>query len=114
MYLETILSLSLKQEKVRAVDVSREIGFSKPSVSRALGILRENSFIIQDQKGCIFLSASGRMIAERIYERHNTLTRCLEKMGVDHENASRDACKMEHDISDATFNAIKEYLGISD
>ena len=107
MYLETILVLSKKNPTVRAIDVSEEMSFSKPSVSRALGILKNDGYVISDANGYLTLTDSGRKIAEKIYERHTVLTRLLVSLGVDKETAAEDACKMEHAISDVSFAAIK-------
>ena len=110
MYLETILILSQKNNLVRSVDVGEYMGFSKPSVSRAVGRLREDRYILVDKDGFLTLTDSGRAIAEKIYERHRVLTKILMTLGVDEATATADACKMEHDISDATFAAIKAHL----
>ena len=110
MYLETILILGLRKNLVRAVDVSEEMGISKPSVSRALAKLKSDSCIIVDESGHIAFTERGRAIAEKIYERHLVLTEILVALGVDRDIAARDACKIEHDISDETFNAIKQHL----
>ncbi|MCR5761610.1 MAG: metal-dependent transcriptional regulator [Sphaerochaetaceae bacterium] len=110
MYLETILVLSQNSEVVRSIDVARERGYSKPSVSRGLGILRDEGHIAFDNNGHITLTESGRKIAEKIYERHNVLTRLLMNAGVDEETASEDACRIEHVISDKTFDIIKAKL----
>ena len=110
MYLETILLLSKDRAVVRSVDISEYRGFSKPSVSRAMGLLREGGYITVDRGGGIFLTDAGREIAERIYERHTTLTEALIAIGVDPETAADDACKVEHYISMKTFDAIKAHL----
>ena len=109
MYLETILVLSKKSSAVRAVDVGEHMGFSKPSVSRAIGLLKEGGYVIADEAGHLSLTDEGRGIAEKIYERHRLLTSFLIRLGVDEETASHDACKIEHDISDTSFEAIKRY-----
>lgn len=109
MYLEDILVLKKKKGNVRAIDIANYMGYSRPSVSRALGILKKNDFITVDASGFISLTDEGRRIAEKIYERHNVLSRFFEEIGVDHETAVADACKIEHDISDATFEKIKEH-----
>ena len=111
MYLETILILSQRMENVRAIDIGEEMGYSKPSVSRALKILKENSYINVDKNGYITLSKTGREIAEKIYERHQVLSEILIKLGIDPEIAIEDACRMEHVISDASFAAIKKSIG---
>ncbi|MBR2546071.1 MAG: metal-dependent transcriptional regulator [Erysipelotrichaceae bacterium] len=110
MYLETILILSQRMENVRAIDIGEEMGYSKPSVSRALKILKENSYINVDKNGYITLSKTGREIAEKIYERHQVLSEILIKLGIDPEIATEDACRMEHVISDTSFEAIKKYI----
>ena len=107
MYLEAILVLSVEKGSVRSVDVSEYLGYSKPSVSRAMGILKKEAYISMDKDGIITLTEAGRQIAEKIYERHTLLTKLLMKIGVDEETASADACKLEHDISDKSFDAIK-------
>lgn len=110
-YLETILVLQKKKGNVRAVDVAAELNFSKPSVSRALGILRTEELIAIDAKsGIIAFTPRGLERAQAIYERHRTLTRYLEGIGVSPENAEADACRIEHVISEETFAAIKEQL----
>ena len=110
MYLETILILSKEQERVRSVDVAERMGFSKPSVSRAVGLLKESGCITVDGLGSIELTDRGREIAENIYERHTILTKVLTLIGVSEETAAEDACKVEHYISDETFAAIKAHL----
>ena len=110
MYLETILILSGKMEHVRAIDIGEEMGYSKPSVSRALKILRENSYITIDKNGYVFLSKTGLEVAEKIYERHQVLSEVLIRLGIDPEIAIEDACRMEHVISDTSFEAIKKFI----
>lgn len=110
MYLETILILSKKIGMVRAIDIGEYMGFSKPSVSRAMGLLKKDGHIIVDAHGSIKLTDSGRAIAERIYERHTVLSDVLCMLGVEKEIASEDACKIEHYISDETFDAIKKHI----
>lgn len=110
MYLETILILSRKQGFVRSVDVSEHMGYSKPSVSRAVGLLKSGGYITIDPDGHIHLTQSGMETAEKIMIRHTVLTRMLVSLGVDPETATADACKMEHVISDATFDAIKNHM----
>lgn len=109
MYLETILILSEKNPLVRSIDVCEYMGYSKPSVSRAVSRLKSDRFIIVDKDGYITLTESGKKIAEKIYERHTLLKEFLIKLGVDPETANTDACKIEHDISDTTFQAIKKH-----
>ncbi len=110
MYLETILVLSQKKSAVRSIDVAEEMSYSKPSVSRAMGILKTGGYIEIDKYGHITLTDSGRKTAERIYERHRILSTILMRLGVDEKTATDDACKMEHYISDTSFAAIKEHL----
>ena len=110
MYLETILILSKKMNTVRAIDVVAEMGFSKPAVSRALAKLRGDRLILVDNDGYIALTETGRQIAETIYERHTTLAKLLMSLGVDEETATADACKIENDISEKSFHAIKKHI----
>ena len=112
MYLESILVLSRKKPNVRAIDVGEYMGFSKPSVSRALGLLKNGGFVTADEHGFLTLTKEGRAIAEKIYERHTELTNYLTLIGVDKEVASEDACKLEHVLSDESFEAIKKQLQI--
>ena len=109
MYLETILVLSKKNPAVRAIDISEYMGYSKPSVSRAVGLLRSGGFITVDKDGFIVLTEDGLTVANKIYERHTLLTQFLIRLGVDSDTASEDACKLEHAISDISFEAIKRY-----
>ena len=109
MYLETILILSKKMSEVRSIDICEYMGYSKPSVSRAVGLLKNGEYINVDKNGYITLSPSGREVAEKIYERHTLLTQFLIKIGVDEKTATEDACRLEHVISDASFNAIKKH-----
>ena len=110
MYLETILYLTKEKGSVRAIDVAEHMGYSKPSVSRAMGLLKNGGYITVDENGFITLTASGRATAEHIYERHTVLTEMLLGLGVDKGTAANDACRMEHYISDKSFNAIKRHL----
>lgn len=110
MYLETILILSQKLPLVRAIDISDEMGYSKPSVSRGLGLLRKSGLIEVDKSGGITLTADGKSIAERIYKRHKAITEFLVLLGVDKETAAADACKIEHDISDKSFQMICKFI----
>ena len=112
MYLETILILSGEKPAVRSIDVGEYMGFSKPSVSRAVGKLKADGYISVDKSGYITLTESGRATAERIYDRHNTLEKIFMTMGVDHETAEDDACKLEHYLSDTTYEAMKKYFNI--
>ena len=107
MYLETILVLSQRSGFVRAIDIGEEMGYSKPSVSRAVGILRQGGYIHVAEDGGITLTEEGRAVAEKIYERHRLLSGFLISLGVDEKTAVEDACKMEHVISDASMEAIK-------
>lgn len=109
MYLETIFVLSKKQTEVRSIDVAEYMGFSKPSVSRAVGLLRENGYIEVSREGFLTLTDHGREEAERMYERHTWLTDFLVQLGVDENTAADDACKIEHYISDESFEAIKKH-----
>lgn len=113
-YLETILILSKSLPVVRSVDIANELGFKKPSVSIAMKNLREKGYITVMEQGYIFLTDSGREIAEMIYERHEFLTNWLASMGVDTEIAAQDACRMEHVISKESFDAIKKYCASAD
>lgn len=110
MYLETILILSQKSSHVRAIDIGEYMGYSKPSVSRAMHILREENYIKIGDDGGITLTEKGALLANKIYERHQVLSRILRMIGVDEETATDDACRMEHVISDESFNAIKAYI----
>lgn len=109
MYLEAILVLSKQSGFVRSVDVGEYLGYSKPSVSRAMGILRKGEYIVMEKDGAITLTDKGREIAEMIYERHTVLSRLLIQLGVSEETATADACKLEHAISDESFQAIKAH-----
>lgn len=110
MYLETIYILSKERASVRAVDVGDYMGYSKPSVSRAMGLLRGGGFIVVDQDGSISLTDAGLEVAEKMYERHTLLTALLRRLGVEEEVAVEDACKIEHNLSDQSFAAIKRYV----
>lgn len=110
-YLETILVLHNKNDIVRSIDVAAELGFSKPSVSRAMGILKKDGYISMDEKGHIVLSESGQKVATSIYERHNNIAKFLmEVLGVSEENALKDACRIEHDLSNEAYGKICEAL----
>ena len=110
MYLETIYILSQKNGYVRSVDVSEYMGYSKPSVSRAVGILKNAGYLTTDKNGYLVLTDSGKTVAEKTYERHNVLKNLFVRIGVNEETASEDACKIEHVISDETFDAIKKFI----
>lgn len=109
-YLEAILALS-KQGPVRSIDVAQFLGFSKPSVSRAMSLLRENGYVAVNDTGHLLLTDSGREIAASMYERHTLLTKWLVQLGVPADIAAEDACKIEHDLSAETFAAIKRHVG---
>ena len=109
MYLETIYILSKKNNAVRAIDVGEYMGFTKPSVSRAIGLLKKGGYVAADADGHLSLTQAGTEIAGKIYERHRLLTDYLMRLGVDEATAAEDACKMEHDISDQSFEAIKRH-----
>ena len=111
MYLETILILSLKGKPVRSIDVADYMGYSKPSVSRAVGLLKSGGYLEMDPNGYLTLTDEGRRVAEQIYERHQMLTEFFVHIGVDPEVAAEDACKIEHVISEETFRAIKKHAG---
>lgn len=111
MYLETILILSKENSHVRSIDVCEHMGYSKPSVSRAVGLLKSGGYITVDGDGYITLTEAGRDVAQKIYDRHDVLSDFLVSLGVDPEVAAQDACKIEHDISDESFEAIKRALG---
>ena len=110
MYLETIHVLLQRNGTVRSVDISEHMGYSKPSVSRAVGLLKGNGYILVDKDGYITLTDSGIRVAEKIYERHTLLSDLLMTLGVSRETALEDACKLEHAISDESFEAIKRYI----
>ena len=109
MYLESIHVLLQQRGKVRSVDISEYMGYSKPSVSRAVGVLKTREFIAVDKEGFITLTEKGLAVAQKIYERHTLLSQLLIALGVDPEVAAEDACKLEHAISDESFRAIKKY-----
>jgi len=110
MYLESILVLSLQGKSVRSIDVSEYMGYSKPSVSRAIGLLKSGGYVTVDEDGFLHLTGIGRETAEKTYERHRVLSDLLVRLGVSPETASNDACKIEHAISDETFEAIKRHV----
>lgn len=110
MYLETIYVLSQKSNSVRSVDVAEEMGYSKPSVSRAVGLLRKDGLLLMDETGELKLTEVGEEKAKRIYERHTVLSRLLMNLGVDEATATEDACRIEHYISDRSFEAIKAHM----
>ena len=108
-YLEAILVLSRELGNVRSIDVGEYMGYSKPSVSRAVSILKKGGYVLMDDNGHLTLTDTGLEIAQKIYERHTTLTDFLIRLGVNEKTAAEDACKMEHDISDETFAAMKKH-----
>ena len=110
MYLEAILVLSQKNGFVRSIDVSEYLGYSKPSVSRAVGILKNGNYVVVGKDGSLSLTESGKAIAEKIFERHTVLSSLLIRLGVSEETATADACKLEHAISDESFEAIKRHV----
>ena len=110
MYLETIYILSQKSSSVRAIDVGEQMGFSKPSVSRAIGLLKKEGFVETDDLGYLKLTQKGEEKAKSIYDRHTVLTKLFINLGVSEETAVNDACRIEHYISDETFNAIKAHM----
>ena len=110
MYLETIYVLSQRSSSVRGIDVGAEMGFSKPSVSRAIGILKKDGLVITDEQGFLKLTEKGEEKAKVIYERHQLLSQLLMNIGVDEKTATEDACRIEHYISDKTFDAIKNHV----
>lgn len=110
MYLETILILSEKKSFVRAVDIGEYMGYSKPSVSRAMGLLKNGGFISVSDEGAITLTEEGIGVAKKIYERHTFLSEGLMRLGVNRETATEDACRIEHVISDESFSALKRHF----
>ena len=110
MYLETIYELSQKQSAVRSIDVAESMGYSKPSVSRAVGLLKQGGYLLMDKDGFLTLTDEGIAVAKKIFERHTVLSRMLTMLGVSEAIAAEDACKIEHVISDETFEAIKNHL----
>ncbi len=112
-YLEAILMLSQQKGLVRSIDIAHQMNYTKPSVSRAMSLLRERGHIVMDKDGWITLTDTGRAIAERIYERHRLLTQWLTQLGVSPQVAAEDACRLEHDLSDETFQRMKEHIAAS-
>ena len=112
MYLETIYLLSRQRNFVRSIDVAEHMGYSKPSVSRAVGLLKQGGYLTVDEDGFLFLTDEGNAVAEKIFERHTVLSRLFVRLGVSEAVAAEDACKIEHIISDETFAAIKAFLNL--
>lgn len=109
-YLETILQLSQNSNGVRSIDIAHEMNFSKPSVSRAVNLLKNGGFINIDKDGFITLTSEGKKVAEKIYERHRIISKWLINLGVDEKTALQDACKIEHDLSELSFEKLKEHI----
>jgi len=109
MYIETIYLLSKEKGAVRAIDVAEYMGYSKPSISRAIGILKQGGYVVGDAHGFLTLTNDGLAVAKKIYERHTLLSKFLVQIGVSEKTAVEDACKIEHILSDETFEAIKKY-----
>lgn len=109
-YLETILMLKKKNGHVRSIDVANELGFTKPSVSVAMKNFREEGYVVIDEDGGLKLTSKGLEIAERVFERHGVIAQALILLGVDEETAHEDSCKIEHDISQQTFEKLKEFI----
>ena len=112
MYLETIYQLSRQQPSVRSIDIAEAMGYSKPSISRAVGLLKQGGYLLVDQDGFLTLTESGLSIAQKIYDRHTTLAKALMALGIDRQTAAEDACKIEHVISEETFAAIKKHMQV--
>ena len=110
MYLETILILSQTKNYVRSIDVCEYMGYSKPSISRAVSLLRNDGYLDMDDRGYLTLTEKGLSVAEKIYERHQVLTKALTNMGVEQKIAEEDACRIEHVISDESFDMIRSYV----
>ena len=112
MYLESLFVLSRTGDRVRAIDICEYMGYSKPSVSRAIGLLKSGGYVVSDEDGYLLLTDAGREVAEKIYDRHTQICAFLEALGVSREVASEDACKIEHVISDESLEAIKRHVGL--
>ena len=112
MYLETIYQLSRQLPAVRSIDIAEAMGYSKPSISRAVGLLKQGGYLLVDKDGFLTLTESGLSIAEKIYDRHTTLSKALMALGVSKETALEDACKIEHVISEETFASIKKHMQV--
>lgn len=111
MYLETIYILTKKNKSTRSVDIAEYMGYTKPSVSRAVGILKKGGYIVADSDGYLTLTDAGLEVAKKIFERHTVLTEMFVGLGVDKDIAAEDACRIEHIISDESFDAIKKHIG---
>lgn len=112
MYLETFYILSQKSDAVRQLDIAEYMNYSKPSVNRAISLLKSGGYIVSDGEGFLHLTDAGKEVAEKTYERHTLLTQFFVHIGVPEDIAAEDACKIEHDISDTTFEALKKHTGI--
>ena len=110
MYLETIYTLSQEKTNVRSIDVAEALGYSRPSISRAVGLLKNDGYLSVDEDGFLVLTDKGIAVAKKIYERHTILTAALTALGVDQEAAAEDACRIEHVISDNSFEALKAHM----
>lgn len=110
MYLETIYLLLQKNDKIRAIDVCNHLNYSKPSVSRAIGLLKKGEYVVVDKDGFITMTDLGKQVAETLYERHTILANLFVSLGVDKQTATEDACRIEHVISDKSFSAIKNHF----
>lgn len=113
MYLETIYVLTQRKTNVRSIDIAEHMNYSKPSVSRAVGLLKQGGYIAVDADGFITLTAEGSTVAHKIFERHTVISQLLIRLGISEKTAAEDACKIEHVISDETFHAVKKYLETS-
>ena len=112
MYLETIYTLSKDKATVRSIDVAEHMGYSKPSVSRAVSLLKQGGYLLMDANGSLTLTEEGWNAAKKIFERHTVLSKMLLRLGVDEATAAEDACRIEHVISDTSFEAIKRHVGV--
>ena len=113
MYLETIYVLTRQSANVRSIDIAEHMSYSKPSISRAVGLLKQGGYVVVDPDGFITLTDEGLAIAKKIFERHTVVSQLLIRLGVSEQTAAEDACKIEHVISDETFLAVKKYLDTS-
>ena len=111
MYIESIYVLNKRMGNVRSIDICEHLGYSKPSVSRAMSLLKKGGFVLSDENGYLTLTDAGREVAEKMYQRHTVLSELLMQLGVNEQTACDDACKIEHHISEESFNAIKKYVG---